>query len=961
MSKFLSFSQNLRPYILEGVKIIIWFFIIAAPVIFLVHSVLAVIYPYSLDYGEAPLIDQANRLAAGKTIYRADISTPPYTIANYPPLFVISLIPFLNWFDSPFHMARVVSVIATVFSAVFIGLTIRTFNLAYDENAIDKPEETSKRLKKAESSLPISRNNWFAALIAITCFIASPYVMQWSGLARIDSLALAFATGALFLLARWPAKRWAWLAGGLLLVAAAYTRQSYLLAAPLAAFVWLLRLNKRRAFELVLLVGGIGIGLFIILNIWTDGGFFYNIVTANVNDFSIDRLKDLLTRLKNDTYILLFFGIIFVAIGWRAKTRLKELNPWWLLAPFLVGAFLSGLTIGKIGSNINYFLELSAALALIAGILVIWSRSHPWFHTAVIFLITIQIGILLESSMESAVDWELTPRRMDFAQLQLLEQEVKKMDDPVLADEYMGMLTMNDRPLYIQPFEVSQLANAGRWDQQPFLDEIRSKEFDGILIHYFGPWPVHKERWTPEMLSYIADFYRPVKTLAGTVVHIPRGETGITSVPEPTKNQVSAAPQFDGQPIPISDSSYIAGPSIAINPTDTNILTAIATRASKQTCELPNCIIELSYFLSTDGGNSWQESAKFNYSKQVVDNGQLVFDPVGTLYIMGIRNNVIMVNRTSQQEGFIPSTTNFEDVTASQVSNTSPWLRAHPETGELFLTLDAQEGDMLFVTPSLMRSNDGIQWSLTTRADQHISASDIFTPRATGPDDIQVLFGKENNISMIWVWDEEPWSWPRTVWMANSTDGGQSFGEPTPILETWGPINSASADGLFSIAYRTGTEELQQLAVATTVDNGKTWHSTIASGDLSLNFEADKGPGISMRPKGTIDLVFYTHETASDECLMNVEGWQQTIAYGRIDPCQYNVYYTYSKDGGHSFSEPVKLNQDPIRGEDFIRFQGSSQVGSHLSVASSDKFAYPVWIETPTSGKSQVVGIKIQR
>ncbi len=320
MSTFFSVTQKLRPYISEGVKIIIWIFLFAAPVIFFVQNLLAVLHPYSLDYGEAPLIDQATRLAAGKTIYRADISTPPYTIANYPPLFVISLIPFLNWFNSPFQMARVVSVVATIFSAVFIGLTIRTFNQSLNASPLVAPESQEKTLGRSPSKFQIFNKNWFAALVAVACFIASPYVVLWSSLARIDSLALAFATAAIFVFARWPRARWGWVTGGLLLVAAAYTRQSYILAAPLAAFIWLWSQNKRRALALALLVGGLGIALFLLLNSLTDGGFFYNIVTANVNEFGWDRLKDHLQGLWETYTILLLMGILYLGIGWRARS-----------------------------------------------------------------------------------------------------------------------------------------------------------------------------------------------------------------------------------------------------------------------------------------------------------------------------------------------------------------------------------------------------------------------------------------------------------------------------------------------------------------------------------------------------------------------------------------------------------------------------------------------------------------
>jgi hypothetical protein len=462
------------------------------------------------------------------------------------------------------------------------------------------------------------------------------------------------------------------------------------------------------------------------------------------------------------------------------------------------------------------------------------------------------------------------------------------------------------------------------------------------------------------MLTAIEQFYRPVKTMAGTVIYIPQGDTGINSVPSPTKGTKKlAAPLWTGQSTPISAASSVAELSVTHHPQDSNFMVAITTQVSKQNCELPNCIIELIYFTSADGGATWEKRTNFSWPQQAAHNGIVTFDSEGTLYILGIRNDVIIVNQTTQADDYLASRAGFQEATRAQVS-AQPWLRPHPLTGELYLSLDAQEGDMLFVTPSLIRSNNGVNWSTTSRADQRVSASDIFSPRATGPDDIQVLFGGGDQVSLIWVWDPEPWGWPRTVWMANSVDGGVTFGEPAPILETWGPINSTSSNGQFAIVYRTGTEAEQQLAVATTADNGKNWTSTISSGSLPLYFEADKGPGISMASDGTIDLVFYSQDNPSDTCVQTVQSWQETM-FGRIDPCNYNVYYTYSNDNGLSFAEPVKLNSQLIRGEDFIRVAGVSQVGSHLAVTSDNEFAYPIWIGTPSAGRTQVFGMKIER
>jgi len=224
-----------------------------------------------------------------------------------------------------------------------------------------------------------------------------------------------------------------------------------------------------------------------------------------------------------------------------------------------------------------------------------------------------------------------------------------------------------------------------------------------------------------------------------------------------------------------------------------------------------------------------------------------------------------------------------------------------------------------------------------------------------------VLFGEGNNVSLVWVWDSVPWTWPRTVWMANSSDGGVTFGEPSPILETWGSINTTSAHGNFAIAYRVGDENNQQLAVATTSDNGQTWSSTIASGDVPLYFDPDKGPGIGMSSETAIDLVFYAKNNPTESCSLTIESWQQTLPDGRVDPCTYNVYYTFSNNGGLSFATPIQLNQQPIRGEDFVRFHGASLVGPHPVVASGNEFAYPIWIGTPETGKTQIYTAKIKR
>ena len=233
----------LEPYVDEGAKIMLLMFLSLAVVIFAVNAAMALFHRYPLDYGEAPLVDQAMRLAAGQNIYRQDLSSPPYTISNYPPLYVLSLVPFVKLFGPSFLVGRVISILSSLASAIFLARIIYFY--------------TQDRM---------------AAVTTGTLFLAVPYVVGWSPLLRVDMLALALSLAGLYVLARGSATQRDLVISALLLVGAIYTRQSYALAAPLAAFVWLWTHDRRRAIGLAALVGGLSLVLFFALNILTRGG-----------------------------------------------------------------------------------------------------------------------------------------------------------------------------------------------------------------------------------------------------------------------------------------------------------------------------------------------------------------------------------------------------------------------------------------------------------------------------------------------------------------------------------------------------------------------------------------------------------------------------------------------------------------------------------------------------------------
>ncbi len=510
-----STSEPITAHLEAGARSMVRVVLVVALGIYAIHVTTALLFPYPLDYGEAPLVDQALRVAQGQNIYRPTLDAPPYTITNYPPLYVLAMAPFVAIFGPNFWAGRLISVVGALATALFLGGTIHA--------------QTRDR---------------GAAQITAAMFLTFPYVAEWSKLARIDLLALAFSAAALYVISRWPRDDRALMGTAALLLAAIYTRQSYGLAAPLAAFVWTwTRRGWRPALKLAGMVGGAGLALFVILNLATGGGFFFNVVTANVNPFNIETVERYAREVLHLAPILLIFAIFLIfVIPPRDRGKLSQATGWPLVMPYLAGAILSAATIGKIGSNVNYLLELCAALALVAGTVVAWGgalwredaeTAPAWLpllaRGGVLVLLGIQAAILMSFTLRHPVQGfkyrASTPRI-----LQELRETVGASPGPVLADEFMGMLTLNREPLYIQPFEVTQLANAGLWDQAPFLEALRAEQFPMILLHHFRGYPVYQERWTPEMLDAITTHYVASSFAADTLIFRPRGTDAVAAV-----------------------------------------------------------------------------------------------------------------------------------------------------------------------------------------------------------------------------------------------------------------------------------------------------------------------------------------------------------------------------------------------------------------------------------------------
>ena len=513
-------------------KIILTFFLALGVLVFLIHGLIVLGFEYPLDYGEGPLLNQALRLAEGQPLYPADINSPPYLVSNYPPAFVLINALFVALFGPNLLIGRLISFLSTLGGAVMIALIIRHFS-------------------KQKDYLPM--------LVGVSIFLATPYVLEWSPLYRIDMLGLFFSLYGLYTLIRDPEKdSHLYVAAGLFILGA-YTRQSFGLAAPLAGLVYTFSKHKRQALKLFLAYAFGGLAIFGLLYWLTDGAFFFHIITANVNPFNWDTVRYFAMDVARKMPFILLLAGSYLMLGWR-MTRAYA-----FLSPYLFASALAALTIGKIGSNINYLVEVSAAFGLLMGVcftrlteaFAIDADSRPdfdfppdeipasevvptqirlkmWANLGIFIMLSagvvFQAAGLTRASLFGPIPAHRDRIKQPGNDYPFLEARIRSAyeEGPILADEYMAMLPKNNIPLYIQPFEMTQLSLAGLWDQSALLESITGQDFPLILIHHFQFDNVYLERWTPEMRQAIFENYVSLGMRANTLLFEPKDTENVT-------------------------------------------------------------------------------------------------------------------------------------------------------------------------------------------------------------------------------------------------------------------------------------------------------------------------------------------------------------------------------------------------------------------------------------------------
>lgn len=493
-----------------------------------------------LDNEEGALLYQSMEMGRGNNIYRP-LTDYPYVAGTYPPLYMWIVSLFHEDARPDFGPGRIVVWMSTIGIAAVIAIIIalRTRRMA-------------------------------PAAVAALAFLATYEVYQWIAYYRVDLPALYLTLLGLSFIVLAPRYLPARICALLFFVLAVYTKQTTL-AAPLAATVALCALDVRR---------GIAFGAWFVILVslpfaaytfLTEGQFAIHTVLYNINTYDVGQLN----IWRNHVWFMhkwLLIAAIAGAAGaavvafmrgnkrWAFSTDDTEefgfvrgflLDPLTLYAVFSCANFVA---IGKAGTAENYLLEPLAAFTLFIGhslgrMSQAMTSRGPWLAPAVLTAAIMAYALVAHAAtvsnkqaMQVRFNTSRNPNPLDFAAAGEVRRLVRSERRPTWTELAIFNLQAGRDPV-VQPFIMSELARQGRWNQEPFLQDLRDQKF-GLIVTQADIIGMERSNiYTDEMISVIRQNYRLDRSIVRGGLwryHILRPRTA-GDQPESVSNQISQA------------------------------------------------------------------------------------------------------------------------------------------------------------------------------------------------------------------------------------------------------------------------------------------------------------------------------------------------------------------------------------------------------------------------------------
>ncbi len=470
-------------------------------------------FPYQLDAEEGFLVNQAFLLSQGKSIYQP-IQESPYLVGTYAPIYPGLNAIALRLSPPSSHYLLSGRMISLLSWAGILGLM---FILVYQKT-----------------------RNVLLALLAPLLFTITYDLYEWLPYYRVDLLAIFFSLFGLTLIALTNTKL-----GRILaicaFVLAVYTKQSQL-AAPLSCCLFLLLQDYRRGLRFIGNLLAPIVLIFILLIAFTRGEYYNHTVLYNANIFDFFQLKAMLKHLVRFNGALLatgglicLYALASIIVPLLGRTRilpssepdggpedtpigainvLKRLDP--ITIYFLVSV-LSLIGLAKQGAATNYLLEPHIAISLFLCIRLgdfITRAASQAAAPGRLMMYVLLVALLYTHAINlhqkrPILFYPHNPDLTDMKKASVVLNTVQEHPGDVLS-EFPIFNIMAGKQVLFHPFIMSQLAREGKWNQAPFVRDIREQRFDLVITtqNIMNPQQFFS-RYTPEMLEALRRFYQP--------------------------------------------------------------------------------------------------------------------------------------------------------------------------------------------------------------------------------------------------------------------------------------------------------------------------------------------------------------------------------------------------------------------------------------------------------------------
>ena len=406
------------PRILIGVAIAAF---VGYLIVYIIYALALFQYPFDYDQGEGFELMDTILFSEGRWPYR-DNNHYPFYSSNYPPLFHVITVPLVWAFGPQYWTGRLVSFVGTLLTALFIGYGV---------------QREGKR--------------WWISLVAGLAFLASNYVYHVGPLFRQHMFMVMFETAAVLFLTltydkeaqdgRNYNKRI--LVVMLLLLAAGYTKQlAY--ATVAAVFLFMLLRKPIRAIKWAIpfaIVTGL---IFLWINWATDGYWFINTVTANINPFVPGQAEGLFRQWFKLHTIITVAALLYAAHQLYFE-RLSAYTIWFVVA------VANSVTAGKWGAGESYFATAIAASCVLTGLLfsrlVNWAEANNGQEVLTLHLIN------SSKTIKNYLGKWLTPALLTLLAILLLVQANKMFHMPTHTPTLQAIASILGKPteVYIAP------------------------------------------------------------------------------------------------------------------------------------------------------------------------------------------------------------------------------------------------------------------------------------------------------------------------------------------------------------------------------------------------------------------------------------------------------------------------------------------------------------------------------